>query len=70
MLDVHVVETEDKSKVVGYCSLNERPEEKGAGYIDLLNVQPEATLTRTAFLVLCQDLAEAKRYVALEHYHV
>ncbi len=41
MLNVHVVETEDGSKIVGYCSFNERPEKKGVGYIDLLNVQPD-----------------------------
>ena len=41
MLNVHVVETEDGSKIVGYCSFNERPEQKGVGYIDLLNVQPD-----------------------------
>ena len=41
ILNVHVVETADGSKIVGYCSFSECPEEKGAGYIDLLNVQPD-----------------------------
>ena len=40
------------------------------GWSSGVTVPPEATLMRTAFLVLCQDLAEAKRYVALKHYHV
>jgi len=40
------------------------------GWMSEVKVQPEATLTRTAFLVLCQDLAEAKRYVPLKDYHM
>jgi len=41
MLNVQVVETADGSKIVGYCSFNERQEQKGVGYIGLLNVQPD-----------------------------
>ena len=40
MLNVYVVETPEGDKIVGYCGLNERQEEKGVGYVDLLNVQP------------------------------
>jgi len=41
MINVSVVETADGSKIVGYCSFNERTEEKNVGYVDLLNVQPD-----------------------------
>lgn len=41
MLNVYVVETADKEKIVGYCSFNERQEEKGVGYVALLNVHPD-----------------------------
>ena len=41
MLNVYVVETPEGDKIVGYCGLNERQEERGVGYVDLLNVQPE-----------------------------
>ena len=40
-LNVTVVETADREKIVGYCSFVEQVEEKGVGYVGLLNVQPE-----------------------------
>ena len=41
MLNIYVAETADKSKLVGYCSLSERPEEKNTAYLAVLNVQPD-----------------------------
>ncbi|MDF1515438.1 MAG: GNAT family N-acetyltransferase, partial [Anaerolineae bacterium] len=40
-LSITVVETADQKRIVGYCSFSERQEEKGVGYVGLLNVQPE-----------------------------
>jgi len=41
MLNVYVVETADKSKIIGYGSLCERESEKNTGYLATLNVQPD-----------------------------
>jgi hypothetical protein len=40
------------------------------GWMSNVTVQPEATLMRTAFLVLCRSLDEAKRYVPLRDYRM
>ena len=37
---VYVFETADRERIVGYCSFNEREEEKNVGYVGLLNVHP------------------------------
>ncbi|HNT77263.1 MAG TPA: GNAT family N-acetyltransferase [Anaerolineae bacterium] len=41
MLAIYVAETTDHSRIVGYCSLCERPAEKNTGYLATLNVQPD-----------------------------
>lgn len=51
-LFVYVAETGDK--LVGYCSFNEREDDKGVGYVGLLNVQPEYQKKSLARKMLCR----------------
>ncbi|MBN1580515.1 MAG: GNAT family N-acetyltransferase, partial [Anaerolineae bacterium] len=51
-LFVYVVEAGDK--IVGYCSFNECEDDKGVGYVGLLNVQPDYQKKSLARKMLCQ----------------
>lgn len=58
MIDVFVIETD--GKIVAYCSFNEREEDKGVGYVALLNVQPDYQGRSLARMLLQKCLERCK----------